>query len=660
MENIFVEFLPPWVETGLQPAFYDKESGSVLQQTARMYARVNMLIRMFNKLSKNTKTTVEDYISQFNTLYNYVHDYFDNLDVQEEINHKLDEMVESGELQSVISSFGKILQIYDTFSDLTNDENITSGYVKTLGLVSRGDGFGAIYEVGETGDIELASGAYATIIANIGGNNYYNITTTTHRAYNTTYYITEIPVNDANNEPIKPYVALCPNGPLEYSQVNNTSLTINASLGTHTVISNGEVIQNRDYSNYLLPDAAVYIGIKADRTIAEYQANLATGSAMISDGVKEAWLAFYNIIKNNQFADFDEIDEQWRDEGANIATSRHPRQCIGTKNDKTIVILTTEGRIPDEVGMTSEECATILHDLGCTNAWNLDGGGSTSTAIKGYKINSNIQDNYTADRKINACLNVKYLITDKELADTNSRIGSEINDNNRKLMPMILPSMVTNLANKDADTLFTGQSLHYCVNMTHTPYGAGYLVTIPTSLVDMVGKYGTQLFIHRNNGRMFTRIIQNELINDWMPSDGYKFHIYDRANSYFSVVEADTYETYTFTEAPYIKTNVSNYMTLATIADNAVTLSGSMKHALLTITFDLTTTATSGTRYVRLLNGEDIVSESVSQFQSDGTQSVTTRTITAYIDTSKNFSLQIYGKTNDRISRLKIVGCSFD
>ena len=25
MENIFVEFLPPWVETGLQPAFYDKE-----------------------------------------------------------------------------------------------------------------------------------------------------------------------------------------------------------------------------------------------------------------------------------------------------------------------------------------------------------------------------------------------------------------------------------------------------------------------------------------------------------------------------------------------------------------------------------------------------------------------------------------------------------
>ena len=95
MENIFVEFLPPWVETGMQPAFYDKESGTCLQQTARMYDRVNMLIRMFNKLSKETR-------DNFTELYNYVHDYFDNLDVQEEVDHKLDEMVEDGTLENMI------------------------------------------------------------------------------------------------------------------------------------------------------------------------------------------------------------------------------------------------------------------------------------------------------------------------------------------------------------------------------------------------------------------------------------------------------------------------------------------------------------------------------------------------------------------------------
>ena len=81
MENIFVEFLPPWVETGLQPAFYDKESGTVLQQTARMYARVNMLIRMFNKLGKK----VEE-----------LQAWFANIDLHEEIDKILKEYIDEG------------------------------------------------------------------------------------------------------------------------------------------------------------------------------------------------------------------------------------------------------------------------------------------------------------------------------------------------------------------------------------------------------------------------------------------------------------------------------------------------------------------------------------------------------------------------------------
>lgn len=101
MENIFVEFLPPWIETGLQPAFYDKESGTVLQQTARMYARVNMLIRMFNKLSKNCQKLAQDFLD----LHDYVQDYFDNLDVQEEINNKINAMVADGTFQTILDAY---------------------------------------------------------------------------------------------------------------------------------------------------------------------------------------------------------------------------------------------------------------------------------------------------------------------------------------------------------------------------------------------------------------------------------------------------------------------------------------------------------------------------------------------------------------------------
>lgn len=105
MDKLFVNFLPPWVETNIQPAFYDKESGSVLQQTARMYAKVNCLVRMFNKLSKETKETVDEFIAKFVELKDFVDTYFENLDVQEEINNKLDAMVEDGTLQEIIGNY---------------------------------------------------------------------------------------------------------------------------------------------------------------------------------------------------------------------------------------------------------------------------------------------------------------------------------------------------------------------------------------------------------------------------------------------------------------------------------------------------------------------------------------------------------------------------
>lgn len=101
-----INFLPPWVETNLQPAFYDLESGTCLQQTSRMYAKVNQLIRSVNEQNE----TIADYIQQFIDLRNFVEDYFDNLDVQQEINNKLDQMVEDGTIKSLINNeiFGEI------------------------------------------------------------------------------------------------------------------------------------------------------------------------------------------------------------------------------------------------------------------------------------------------------------------------------------------------------------------------------------------------------------------------------------------------------------------------------------------------------------------------------------------------------------------------
>lgn len=184
MENIFVEFLPPWVETGCQPAFYDKESGTVLQQTARMYARVNMLIRMFNKLSKNTKEevesfersvteTVDEYIEKFNELHDYVHDYFDNLDVQEEINNKLDAMVEAGTLQEIITTYiqSNVAWTFDNVAEMQTATNLVNGsYAQTYGYYNIGDGGKALYLITDTQPAThyevLQGGLYAQLVTN--------------------------------------------------------------------------------------------------------------------------------------------------------------------------------------------------------------------------------------------------------------------------------------------------------------------------------------------------------------------------------------------------------------------------------------------------------------------------------------------------------------
>lgn len=115
----FINFLPPWVETNIQPAFYDKESGSVLQQTARMYAKVNQLIRKFNELSEE----MQGYIQQFIDLKNYVDDYFDNLDVQEEINNKLDVMAEDGTLAELINE-----EVFDRLNNGYYNKSNTINY----------------------------------------------------------------------------------------------------------------------------------------------------------------------------------------------------------------------------------------------------------------------------------------------------------------------------------------------------------------------------------------------------------------------------------------------------------------------------------------------------------------------------------------------------
>ena len=61
MNNFYIKHLPHWVLTDLQPAFYDVESGTTLQQTAKIYGKVQELIDLYNEFV----TKVNQYITDF-------------------------------------------------------------------------------------------------------------------------------------------------------------------------------------------------------------------------------------------------------------------------------------------------------------------------------------------------------------------------------------------------------------------------------------------------------------------------------------------------------------------------------------------------------------------------------------------------------------------
>lgn len=69
-----------------------------------------------------------------------------------------------------------------------------------------------------------------------------------------------------------------------------------------------------------------------------------------------------------------------------FADKRHPRTAVGVTADGKLLLVTVDGRQAMSAGMTLHELARLMLDLGATDAINLDGGGSTTLAVRGGSV----------------------------------------------------------------------------------------------------------------------------------------------------------------------------------------------------------------------------------------------------------------------------------
>lgn len=134
---------------------------------ARLQKAINVVISNNNILNDN----FTELNNNFANLTEYVNNYFENLDVQDEIDKKLQEMAESGELSNLILEFTKLNSII-TFKDINDLQNATNlikdNIILCMGYYSFNDGGKSYYlitDIKQTEkDITLQNNLYATPI----------------------------------------------------------------------------------------------------------------------------------------------------------------------------------------------------------------------------------------------------------------------------------------------------------------------------------------------------------------------------------------------------------------------------------------------------------------------------------------------------------------
>lgn len=239
---------------------------------------------------------------------------------------------------------------------------------------------------------------------------YSGIQTRLFRYLNNDCYLVTIPAEE-NNEIINPYMKYDRNlTPAQVAQSVGTDVTINGTLSVLTtsndwitpyVLNRGELIDGGLISQSLKANSVCYLSINSDRSYTEFP--ITSTLETLQSGGYNVFTAYYRLINSRNKLDLTYItgNEDGR------VNNPHPNLAIGFMADRSIVIFGNDGRTQINRGLTSSEVRDYLYDLGCVDAWMLDGGGSMSINVDGCKLNRDIDNWGTEDRMVYDTLNIK-------------------------------------------------------------------------------------------------------------------------------------------------------------------------------------------------------------------------------------------------------------
>ena len=122
------------------------------------------------------------------------------------------------------------------------------------------------------------------------------------------------------------------------------------------------------------------LAILADGSFEIFSENDLSAEEVLAAGAVDVLSFGPGLVENSEIA-------VTKDEEVGKAMASNPRTAIGILEDGHYVFVVTDGRTDESEGLTLYQLAEFMQSLGCTTAYNLDGGGSSTLYFNGEIIN---------------------------------------------------------------------------------------------------------------------------------------------------------------------------------------------------------------------------------------------------------------------------------
>ena len=236
-----------------------------------------------------------------------------------------------------------------------------------------------------TENTEAASSeaAEAVITENSYQDDTMSITISTEQAADTTYYVADVQVTSSDQ--LKTAFAEGTYG----RNIKETTSSM-AAANQAVLAINGDYYGFRD-TGYVLRNGSLYrdtpeedtdaLVVDGDGNFSIVNQSEVSAETLLEEGASQVLSFGPALVEDGEIA-------VTSDEEVSQSMSSNPRTAIGQIGENHYIVIVSDGRTDESVGLSLYQLAEIFESKGATVAYNLDGGGSSTMVFNGQVVNT--------------------------------------------------------------------------------------------------------------------------------------------------------------------------------------------------------------------------------------------------------------------------------